>query len=65
MKEEGDNWRRVILTWDVCVCVFVCPAAEGESLTNGELETFLQDVTKMVLQEMLVAEETTPEELMQ
>lgn len=45
--------------------VFVCSAAEGESLTNGELETFLQDVTKMVLQEMLVAEETTPEELMQ
>ena len=43
----------------------MCSVAEGESLTNGELETFLQDVTKMVLQEMLVAEETTPEELMQ
>ena len=43
----------------------VCPITEGESLTSGELETFLQDVTKMVLQEMLAAEETTPEELMQ
>lgn len=39
--------------------------AEGESLTNGELETFLQEVTKMVLQELLVTEQATPEELMQ
>ena len=40
-------------------------SSDGEKLSNGELETFIQEVSRVVLQELLASEDAKPEELSQ